>query len=150
VEISGSFLITKVKQIQDRVFEQLLDRQGIDQLNSAQGRILNILWNEDGIPISDLAKKTGLANTSLTGMLERLDKSGYLERIPDPADRRRTVIRLTDKALSMKEQYQRVSDQLSAFFYKGFSYKEIVQFEKNLERILENLTEGAVEEETVE
>ena len=81
---NGGFLISKVKQVQGRVFEKLLTEYGVDAFNGAQGRILFVLWGEDGIPISDLSEKTGLAKTTLTGMLDRLEVSGHIRREPDP------------------------------------------------------------------
>ena len=51
---NGGFLITKVKQLSDRVFEKILSEKNIDAFNGAQGRILYVLWQEDGIPIKAL------------------------------------------------------------------------------------------------
>lgn len=122
------------------MFEQVLAQHGIDQFNGAQGRILHILWNHDNIPISELAQKTGLAKTTLTSMLDRLEQSGHLQRIFDTHDRRRINIKLTDTAIAMREQYDQVSDYMSDIFYEGFSDEEITVFEQYLERILSNLT----------
>ncbi len=135
----GGFLISKVKQIQGRVFEKLLAEHGIDAFNGAQGRILFVLWEEDGIPISTLAAKTGLANTTLTSMLDRLEASGHVQRLFDTADRRRVNIHLTAVARQMKTQYDDVSLHMSEIFYEGFSDEEILALEDGLLRILGNL-----------
>jgi len=137
---NGGFLISKIKQIQGRVFEKLLAEYEIDQFNGAQGRILYILWNGDNIPISELSDKTGLAKTTLTGMLDRLEKSKHIERVYDAADRRTVKIKLTETAKKLKNQYDEVSMRMNGIFYEGFSDDEIVTFEKYLMRILENLT----------
>lgn len=137
---NGGFLISKIKQIQGRVFEKLLSEYGINQFNGAQGRILFVLWNEDNMPISRLSEKTGLAKNTLTGMLDRLETSGHIQRVYDPNDRRTVKIMLTKNAKSMKKKYEEVSMRMNKIFYKGFSDKEILDFEKKLLRILENLT----------
>ncbi len=136
---NGGFLITKIKQIQGRVFEQLLQQHQIDQFNGAQGRILHVLWKEDNISISDLASQTGLAKTTLTSMLDRLEKAGYLTRIFDKEDRRKINIKLTQESRVMKDQYDLVSEHMNEIFYEGFTESEIMEFEKYLERILSNL-----------
>ena len=138
---NGGFLITKIKQIQGRVFEKLLAEYGISEFNGAQGRILFVLWEQDGIPISALSEKTGLAKTTLTSMLDRLEKSGHIVRTFDPADRRTVRITLTESAQALREKYEEVSAKMNEIFYKGFSDREITSFEKNLGRILKNLTE---------
>ncbi len=133
-------MISKIKQIQGRVFEKLLAAHGIDQFNGAQGRILFVLWEEDGIPICSLSDRTGLATTTLTSMLDRLEASGHIERILDPTDRRKVRIRLTQDARGLRDDYQAVSRQMNNIFYEGFTDSEIMVFEGALRRILENLT----------
>lgn len=138
---NGGFLISKVKQIQGRVFERMLDENGISEFNGAQGRILFVLWETDNIPISALSQRTGLAKTTLTSMLDRLESSGHIRREPDPGDRRTVRICLTETAEALREKYERVSAMMSEVFYKGFSDDEILTFEKGLGKILENLIE---------
>jgi len=72
-------------------------------------------------------------------MLDRLEKQGYLRRIPDPQDRRQIRIALTERARAMNERYQKVSAEMSEIFYSGFDQEEILQFEDTLRKILENL-----------
>jgi DNA-binding MarR family transcriptional regulator len=135
----GGFLISKIKQIQGRVFEKLLADYKFDGFNGAQGRILFILWDEDNISIRELSDKTGLAKTTLTSMLDRLEKSGHIQRIYDPADRRTVRIKLTETAKNLKSEYDEVSLRMSEIFYDGFEDDEIIAFEKALARILKNL-----------
>ncbi len=136
---NGGFQISKIKQLGDRVFEKILTAQGIEAFNGAQGRILYVLWQEDGVPIKTIAERCGLAITSLTTMLERMEKSGLIIRQQDSGDKRKTLIFLTDKAKAMKEDYDAVSDRMSTIFYQGFAEEEIRNFEEHLERIRLNL-----------
>lgn len=142
LKTNGGFLISKIKQIQGRVFEKLLAEYGIRQFNGAQGRILFVLWESDNIPISELSEKTGLAKTTLTGMLDRLEASGHIKRVRDSANRRIVRIALTESAKSFRARYDEVSARMNEIFYEGFSNGEISAFEENLERILKNLTKG--------
>ena len=136
---NGGFQISKIKQLGDRVFEKILTAQGIEAFNGAQGRILYVLWQEDGVPIKTIAERCGLAITSLTTMLERMEKSGLIFRQQDSGDKRKTLIFLTDKAKALKEDYDAVSDRMSTIFYQGFTEEEIRNFEEHLERIRLNL-----------
>lgn len=136
---NGGFQISKIKQLGDRVFEKILTAQGIEAFNGAQGRILYVLWQEDGVPIKTISERCGLAITSLTTMLERMEKSGLIIRQQDSGDKRKTLIFLTDKAKAMKEDYDAVSDRMSTIFYQGFTEEEIRNFEEHLERIRLNL-----------
>lgn len=135
----GGFLISQIKQIQGRVFDAMLQEAGIAEFNGAQGRILYILWQEDNLPIVELSRRTGLAKTTLTGMLDRMEHQGFIDRSADVQDRRQLRIVLTDKAKSMNDSYNLVSQEMTRRFYKGFNDEEILHFEAYLKRILNNL-----------
>lgn len=136
---NGGFLISKIKQIQGRVFEKILQKHGISEFNGAQGRILFVLWECDDIPIKELSEKTGLAKTTLTGMLDRLESSGNITREYSSNDRRTVRIKLTSSAKALKESYEEVSAEMNEIFYKGFTDEEIFAFEESAGKILENL-----------
>jgi DNA-binding MarR family transcriptional regulator len=138
---NDGFLISKIKQLQDRIFGSLLRQYGIDEFNGAQGRILFVLWQEDNLPIVELSRRTSLAKTTLTSMLDRMENKGILIRSFDTADRRQIRILLTDKAKALNEQYNQVSEEMNQLFYKDFEEPEITMFEQYLQRILKNLEE---------
>lgn len=139
-QTNGGFLLSKIKQIQGRIFEKILIEYGIHQFNGAQGRILFVLWESDNIPITELSDKTGLAKTTLTSMLDRLEASGHIQRVYNPKDRRTVKIKLTETAKGLKDQYEKASAKMNEIFYEGFSSEEIVSFDKSLEKVLYNLT----------
>ena len=141
MKANGGFLVTKIKQLGDRIFERILAEKNIDAFNGAQGRILYVLWQEDGVPIKIISEKSGLAITSLTTMLERMEKNGLIRRKTDEADKRKTLLFLTDKAKELKEAYDSVSNEMGNIYYRDFTDKEILQFEEYLNRIRVNLEE---------
>lgn len=141
MKTNGGFLLTKIKQLGDRIFERILAEKNIDAFNGAQGRILYVLWQEDGVPIKIISEKSGLAITSLTTMLERMEKNGLISRKTDEADKRKTLLFLTDKAKKLKEAYDSVSNEMGNIYYRDFTDKEILQFEEYLNRIRVNLEE---------
>ena len=136
----GGFLLAKIHQVSGRIFARILKEHGVD-INPAQGRILFALWKEDGIPISELARKTQLDKSTLTSMLDRLEKAGHITRIRPKKDRRTILIRLTEKDKNLHEVYNKVSEEMTGKFYKEFSREEIDEFENYLKRILANLAE---------
>ena len=140
-ETNGGFLISQIRQVSGRIFEKLLAGAGVDAFNGAQGRILYILWQADNIPIVELSNKTGLAKTTLTSMLDRMEESGLIFRVFDKSDRRQIRISLTEHARALSGEYDGVSRAMNEIYYAGFSDEEIVAFENTLRRILKNLNE---------
>ena len=135
----GGFLISQIKHLSGRIFEKILINANVDAFNGAQGRILYVLWQEDEIPIVELSKKTGLAKTTLTSMLDRMESAGLIVRVFDKSDRRQIRISLTKTARALSGEYDNVCRKMNEIFYAGFSDEEIMGFENTLRRILRNL-----------
>ena len=142
----AGFLMAKIHQLAGRIFTRMLKEYDIE-INPAQGRIMFALWREDEIPVSELAKKTSLGKSTLTSMLDRLESSGYIRRVPSKEDRRKILIRRTEKDRSFQHLYVRVSKDMNKLFFQGFSNKEMDQFEAYLRRIYGNLAGSGEEEE---
>ena len=118
----------------------MLKRDQID-VNPGQGRILYVLWNNDEIPINELAKQTAFEKSILTTMLDRLESEGHLIRVRSQNDRRIIGVKLTEKNRTLHEKYRRVSQEMTVQFYRDFTTKEIEAFEAFLVRILQNLSD---------
>lgn len=134
----GGTLISQIHQVCSRVWNSLLREEGLNDLEGARGRIIFSLWSEDKVPIKTLCEKTSLDKSTMTGILARLERDGYIKREPDSNDKRTILICRTTKSDFFKTKVPTVSRKMNSIFYKGFSEKEIDEFEKQLERILEN------------
>jgi DNA-binding MarR family transcriptional regulator len=134
----GGFLITKIKHVSERVFDRLLKRHDVE-ISPAQGRILFVLWQEDRVPIQTLVERSSLSKSTLTSMLDRLEKMGYVQRVRSAADRRVILIARTDKDRALEDTYRRVSEEMTELYYAGLSEEEILAFESTLQRILDNM-----------
>ena len=132
--------MAKIKQVGGRISERILKQYGVE-INNAQGRIMFALWQNDNISINELANKTQLKKSTLTSMLDRLEKMGYIRRQRSKTDRRKILIKRTKKDLTMEKKYVEVSEEMTMLFYKGFSASQVNRFEKDLEHILNNLIE---------
>jgi DNA-binding MarR family transcriptional regulator len=141
MEVSeGGFLITKIHHLSSRIFSKKLKGYAIE-ISPGQGRILFALWREDGIPIRELADMTQLGKSTLTDMLERMEAEGLIERNPSNVDKRKILVRLTEKTKMLHRKYQEVSQEMTSLFYRDFTRKEIEMFEDFLSRLLTNLIE---------
>ncbi len=138
----GGFLLAKIHQIANRIFNKMLKDYGLDELNSGQGRILFALWQRDNIPIRELSIETQLSKSSLTTMLDRLENKGFLMR-GTGKDRREIIVKLSDKSKKLKEDYVKISRKMTEVFYGNLTEGERDNFEDYLNRILKNLIENS-------
>ncbi|NVM35167.1 MAG: MarR family transcriptional regulator [Candidatus Lokiarchaeota archaeon] len=137
----GGFLITKIRELSQLIFNNLLKENKIDEISAAQGRVIFPLWHQDNISFQDLKKKTMLSKATLSYMLDKLEEAGHIERVRSKIDKRTITIKLTKKNEALQEKFLQVSNEMKDIFYKDFSEKEIDEFEGYLRRQLKNLTE---------
>jgi len=64
-------------------------------LDATALRCVGFAWTEPDMTPGRLAELTGLTSGAVTGVLDRLERAGFIERVADPADRRRTIIRVS-------------------------------------------------------
>lgn len=135
----GGTLISQVKQLQDRAFNKILKEEGIYEFNGQQGRILFALWKNEKLSLIELSRKTSLAKTTLSAMVERMKNEGLLIVEGSKEDKRSLVIYLSDKSLSLEEKINRATKKISDIFYKDFSEEEANELDRLLGKVKENL-----------
>lgn len=135
----GGTLISQVKQLQDRAFNKILKEEGIYEFNGQQGRILFALWKNEKLSLIELSRKTSLAKTTLSAMVERMKNEGLLIVEGSKEDKRSLVIYLSDKTLSLEEKINRATKKISDIFYKDFSEEEANELDRLLGKVKENL-----------
>lgn len=135
----GGTLISQVKQLQDRAFNKILKEEGIYEFNGQQGRILFALWKNEKLSLIELSRKTSLAKTTLSAMVERMKNEGLLIVEGSKEDKRSLVIYLSDKTLSLEGKINRATKKISDIFYKDFSEEEANELDRLLGKAKENL-----------
>lgn len=135
----GGTLISQVKQLQDRAFNKILKEEGIYEFNGQQGRILFALWKNEKLSLIELSRRTSLAKTTLSAMVERMKNEGLLIVEGSKEDKRSLVIYLSDKSLSLEEKINRATKKISDIFYKDFSEEEANELDRLLGKVKENL-----------
>jgi DNA-binding MarR family transcriptional regulator len=93
-------------------------------LTHGQFFMLIALYEEDGLLSSQLADKTALDRSTTTGLLDRLERDGWIERRADRADRRIVRIHLTPKALEQRAGILTTYEEINGHFLKKYSSDE--------------------------
>lgn len=119
----------------ERHVGQRLEEYGV---NLAQSFVLFSLMERNGITLSEIGNRTGIENSSLTNMVDRLEKEGLVERKLDAQDRRVIRIFITGRG---EELGQRVFDEGSEFnrYLSNCLEGSKEQFLKGLAKISESL-----------
>lgn len=135
----GGFLISKIQKLSSRIFAKLLHEYKAIDINPAQGRVMFPLWLQDNLSFQDLLERTSLSKATLSHLLNNLEKTGHIKRVPSEEDKRTVNVILTKKDNQLQDKYIQVSNKMTKLFYNGFSEEEIDEFEDYLRRLLNNL-----------
>jgi DNA-binding MarR family transcriptional regulator len=80
----------------NRIFDAL-QRAGFEDLTIAQSRLMMGL-DPEGTRLSVLADRAQIAKQTATALVDRLERAGYVERVPDPSDGRARLVRMAARA----------------------------------------------------
>ncbi len=75
---------------------ELVEEQGFDSLRSSLGPFLSLIWTKDR-PITLLARQLGISKQACSQLANLAEEAGYLQRLPDPDDRRSKILRLSPR-----------------------------------------------------
>ncbi len=135
---SVCILLAKAEQKHFQFTKKMLDERRLG-ITPGQMIVLYTLYKKDGASITDLSKRCYLDNSTLTGLMDRLERLQLVSRVDVPGDRRAFSIFLTPQALAMREQVFAVMDKVAEIMLEGCSEQEIAAFEKMLRNIFAKL-----------
>jgi len=94
---SSALLRTAYNALAARIFASVVASAEFDDLRPSHGNAMEQLEIEDGLRLTDLATRAGITLQSMGELVDDLQVKGYVERRPDPNDRRAKRIYLTDR-----------------------------------------------------
>lgn len=100
--------------------------------------VLLALWRADNQRTAELGRRAGLEPSSMTGLLDRMERDGLIQRQADPADRRAHCIALTDRGRRCETGVMGVVDATLARVTLGVTDDEVDQLKGLLRRMLSN------------
>lgn len=131
------FLIHDVSRLMRAWFDERAQAMG---LTRAQWRVLVHLAGREGLNQSGLAEILELDTVTLGRHIDNLEKSGWLERRPDPADRRAWLLFLTNAARPTLDRMENLAAETMATAMAGVDEVAQARFQQTLEQIKTNLT----------
>jgi len=132
------YLISRVSLVVTAALKKEFASSGVGQVKPAYLGVLMSLWQEDGLKVIELGKKAGLEPSTMTGLLDRMERDELLARAPDANDRRVLRIYLTKAGRQVREPVLKVVDRVLSKIFAGISEDDIDQAKQLLRRVLAN------------
>jgi MarR family transcriptional regulator, organic hydroperoxide resistance regulator len=137
------FILANICHLHRTRVYQLFDALGLYQ---GQPPVLFELWKQQGLTQTELAARLKITPATITRMLQRMERSGFIRREPDPLDQRVSRVFLTDAGIEIKSRVEKVWQTLEAEQFCNFSPQEIEQLRGLLLQLRSNLLQVTGEE----
>ena len=122
------------------VVERVLKDKKIDHLIApGMGQILFALFEKDDRIIKEIAERVGLSQSTLTGLLTRMEKSGLIDRKRDAVDGRAVRVRLTTLGRSLEDRCWSVLEEMRSLVRKALSDDETATLRDGLNKLSASL-----------
>ncbi|VDY64266.1 Multiple antibiotic resistance protein marR [Shimwellia blattae] len=132
-------LIVLVNQKKDRLLSEHLSSLDI---TASQFRVLCAVQCEESVSPRELSKILSVDLGALTRMLTRLACKGWLERLPNPADKRGVLLRLTPQGNAMCETCRNlVGPDLHQELTKNLTAQEVATLEYLMKKVIAEETQ---------
>ena len=93
-DYSVGLLVTIVQRVIDDALMSSLRNAGFGDLTRAHGLVFTML-DPDGSRVTDMARRARMTKQGMGQLVAAVEQMGYVERVPDPADGRAQLVRLT-------------------------------------------------------
>ena len=121
----------------------LVDASLSHVIRPGMGHVLFALYEEDGRTIKEIAARSQLANSTLSGLLNRMEKAGLIERKRDEQDGRMVRVRLTALARKLETKCCAMVHLVTGIAHEGVGEKNVPRAKE----LLRGLTSAFREEE---
>lgn len=138
------YILYKVAILTKNDFSNKLNVIGI---TAGQFAVLKVLFYHQknttdlGLSPASIANRLECDRPTISGVIDRLESQGWVERFNNPDDKRSYLIRVTNKAIDKIEELEYIYSENCNTILKGFTEEEIISFKNYLLRVEDNFKE---------
>jgi DNA-binding MarR family transcriptional regulator len=129
-----------IKQIHDAVGKRVNNELRANNLTLTQVRVLMELWEEGGgsIALKELERRFRVAQSTVVGIVHRLEVKGFVEGFTAPDDNRVKLVKLTPEGKKFREKHIRAINEMEKQLISCLSADERRDFLRMLHIVNEN------------
>lgn len=135
-------IISLISKIREKVNKRLItemERYGIEGIVTSHGDILHALSRRGRMTMAEIAAAIGKDKSTVTSLVEKLVRLGYVTKERDTADTRIIYVALTPEGEGLKPVFDEISKEILDAFYTGVSEEEKEVLFRLLNKIYGNL-----------
>jgi len=113
------------------------------RVTPAQAGILFLLAEKDGRTMSELSRILSIDNSTLTGLVDRLEKAGLARRDASPHDRRASHVYISQKGIKEMQKARSIVGRVNREIMDGFTPEELASFKKIMRSFFHKFDAGS-------
>ncbi|HIT87022.1 MAG TPA: MarR family transcriptional regulator [Candidatus Coprocola pullicola] len=127
-----NFLLTTA---QHTVFQFLNSQLSAYDITPSQYGVLSCLWTREYATPKQISEILCLETSTISGVLDRMQKKGLVERFVNKEDRREIRVVVTEKGKALQEPIQQIIETVNEVVLRDFSEEEVQRLKENLKII---------------
>lgn len=129
--------LLRLSSLINRMGLRLIDGTGLSSVQ--QWQLLGIIRRNEGITLGKLSEAALVTKQNMTGLVERMQRGGWIDTWSDPHDKRVTRVRITEKGKEALEILYPRSMQSNEETFHAFQNEELERLDEMLERLSRTL-----------
>jgi DNA-binding MarR family transcriptional regulator len=139
------FPVYAASRLITRGYQPYLDKLGITY---PQYLVLLVLWETDGLPVNDIARRLILNTNTITPLLKRMEELGIIRRERSADDERKVMVHLTEKGWSMREEAATIPVKLMEGLQSGdIALQDLLELRDKLNGLIAIILKNEVNSE---
>ncbi|KAA0959167.1 MarR family transcriptional regulator [Planococcus sp. ANT_H30] len=122
---------------QNKVFKHFSKLLEEYDLTPAQYGVLNCLWRKGKMSPKQIGAMMHLEASTVSGILDKMQKAGFIERSIDPENRRNILVATTKKSKAIQQDVEATTEQLNESVLQFLSDSDKVVLKKSLASIIQ-------------
>ena len=131
-------LISNIRNSANKFIISEMDSNGMNGLAPSHGDIISALLENERLTMKGLTEKISKDKSTVTALINKLVKLGYVEKIKDINDNRTIFVELTEKGRKLESVFFKISDNLISKVYKDIPENERKEVVRILKKIKNN------------
>jgi DNA-binding MarR family transcriptional regulator len=117
-------LISKIREKVNRFIVSEMSKHGVEDIVTSHGDIIYALFNKQSLTMAEIAEKIGRDKSTVTALVDKLVRLGYIKKEKSTEDTRVVNVTLTIKGNELRPIFEAISKKVLEVFYLNISEKE--------------------------
>jgi DNA-binding MarR family transcriptional regulator len=131
------WLLAKASQRWNEQLDAGFHAAGFPEVRPSYGSVLVPLFEEDGLRMGELARRSGLSKQAMTTLVRSVEEAGLVARVRDPEDGRAFRVSLTERGVALRPAAEQVLADLAARARARLSEAELHTLRISLRKVVE-------------